>query len=138
MSGGKDNALLFDSADAGPCAAVRCAGALTHFYKHQRAVFVTHDEVNLTAATAGCSIIGFQQAQARDGNAGLGGGYEKSARYSIGLEADVRQRYYFSLRYNDSYDRPQPVNALGFFSSGSGTYMQNNRGWVSLTFKTSF
>jgi hypothetical protein len=71
-------------------------------------------------------------------NAGLGGGYERSARYSIGLEADVRQRYYLSLKYNDSYDRPQPVNALGFHSSGSGTYMQNNRGWVSLTFKTSF
>ena len=71
-------------------------------------------------------------------NAGLGGGYEKSARYSVGLEADVRQKYYFSLKYNDSYDRPQPVNALGFYSSGSGTYMQNNRGWVSLTFKTSF
>lgn len=71
-------------------------------------------------------------------NAGLGGGYEKSARYSIGLEADVRQRYYFSLKYNDSYDRPRPANALGFVSSGSGTYMQNSRGWVSLTFKTSF
>lgn len=71
-------------------------------------------------------------------NAGLGGGFEKSARYSIGLEADVRQRYYFSLKYNDSYDKPQPVNPLGFYSSGSGTYMQNNRGWVSLTLKTSF
>lgn len=71
-------------------------------------------------------------------NAGLGGGFEKSASYSVGLEADVRQRYYFSLKYNDSYAKPQPVNALGFYSSGNGTFMQNNRGWVSLTFKTSF
>jgi hypothetical protein len=71
-------------------------------------------------------------------NAGLGGGSEGSVSYSLGVEADMRQTYYFSLKYNGSYNHPQPVNALGFFSSGNGTYMQNNRGWVSLTFKTSF
>ena len=71
-------------------------------------------------------------------NAGLGGGYEKSASYSVGVEADVRQLYYFSLKYNDGYARPQAANALGFYSSGNGTYMENSRGWVSLTFKTSF
>lgn len=74
----------------------------------------------------------------RGNNAGLGGGFEKSALYSFGVEADVRQKYYFSLKYNDQYARPQPVNALGFYSSGNGTYMENSRGWVSLTFKTSF
>lgn len=71
-------------------------------------------------------------------NAGLGGGSQGSVSYSFGVEADLRQTYYFSLKYNSAYSRPQPVNALGFYSSGNGTYMQNNRGWVSLTFKTSF
>jgi len=71
-------------------------------------------------------------------NPGLGGGFQGSVSYAFGVEADLRQTYYFSLKYNGSYNRPQPVNALGFFSSGSGTYMQNDRGWVSLTFKTSF
>jgi len=71
-------------------------------------------------------------------NAGLGGGFQGAVSYAFGVEADVRQTYYFSLKYNGSYNRPQPVNAPGFFSSGSGTFMQNNRGWVSLTFKTSF
>lgn len=61
---GKNNAALFECADAGRCAAVRVAFALAHFDKHQGAAGRLHDQINLAAAAPRRSIIAYQQAQA--------------------------------------------------------------------------
>ena len=65
MPGCKNNALLLHAANAGTGTTVGRAGALAHLHKHQRAVFVARDQINLTAAAAGCSIIALYQLKAR-------------------------------------------------------------------------
>ena len=67
MACGKNNAPLFDPRDAGARAAVRAAGALAHFDKHQCAVGRAHDEVDLAAAASGRLEVALQQAQAARG-----------------------------------------------------------------------
>lgn len=72
----------------------------------------------------------------------LFGGYEGSGSYSLGVALDVRSRYNIALAYNGSYTRhhDDSVNPFGQAQVGgiSGIGAQWDRGWVSLTFKTSF
>jgi hypothetical protein len=56
--------------------------------------------------------------------------------WSVGLEADVRKRATVALRYTDSSARMN--TAGGVAASGNGSYMLNDRGYVSLTLKTAF
>ncbi|MFP6850418.1 MAG: DUF1302 family protein [Pseudomonas sp.] len=75
-----------------------------------------------------------------------------SAVYTIGLEAKVQQKYTVTLQYNGYYARPSGTTnagaALGvpngtdgfptFYEGGNGTFMYNDKGWLSLTAKASF
>jgi hypothetical protein len=56
--------------------------------------------------------------------------------WSVGIEADVRKRATIALRYTDSSARMNVTG--GVAASGNGSYMLNDRGYVSLTLKTAF
>lgn len=78
---------------------------------------------------------------------------EKVGLYTAGLEALIQQKYTVTLQYN-GYFAPTdgkltnagagagvPNGTPGFptfYAGGSGTYMYNDKGWVSLTLKASF
>lgn len=73
--------------------------------------------------------------------------------FTVGLEAVVQQKYTITLQYN-GYHSPTngkltnagarfgvPNGTPGFptfYAGGSGTFMYNDKGWVSLTLKASF
>jgi hypothetical protein len=71
----------------------------------------------------------------------LFGGTEGVGNYSVGATLDVKARYNLALAYNGGYSRhhDDSVNAfgqrqVGSLSGGTGW----DRGWISLTFKTTF
>lgn len=65
------------------------------------------------------------------------GGNEKLGNYSIGLSADVRQKYRFDLKYIDYVGRYKDNGTAVTAQNGLTTFLKD-RGFVSLTFKTSF
>lgn len=72
----------------------------------------------------------------------LFGGYEGNGSYSVGLTADVKNKYTVSLNYNGYFTKyKEALNALGQPSIGQVNgigYLNSDRNWVSLTFKTTF
>lgn len=64
------------------------------------------------------------------GNQGLG-------NYSVGLSADVQQRYRFDLKYIDYVGHYRDNGSAVTTQNGFTTFLKD-RGFVSLTFKTSF
>lgn len=75
--------------------------------------------------------------QIKGNGAALGGGNEGALSYSIGVAGTLYSRYDFSLRYVDSYAQ-YATNALGVATTTNGGAVQNNHGWLSFTFKTTF
>jgi hypothetical protein len=67
----------------------------------------------------------------------LGGGNEGAATWSIGLEANVRQKYQFGVRWNDS-KASYNTAANGLVTTANGNAVQKNHGWLAMTFKTTF
>lgn len=73
-----------------------------------------------------------------------GGFYsEKSLVWSIGISANYMQKHKVTLQYQDYYWPSEvgvvtPAGGLPRYAGGNGTYNLNDRGWVSLTYKTSF
>jgi hypothetical protein len=66
------------------------------------------------------------------------GGNEDAGSYSVGLAADAYQKYRFELRYVDFFG-PTANNADGSIASSAGpNALISDRGFVSLTFKTTF
>lgn len=71
------------------------------------------------------------------------GGNEKNGSYSIGLVADVRNKFNIALRYIDYYGEtksapsPIPGESMAVSPNGLSTALKD-RGWVSLTMSTSF
>jgi len=69
-----------------------------------------------------------------------GGGYERAGNYSIGLAADAYQRYRFDLSYVDAFGpyryTPGVGPGTGITSSSGPSSLTKDRGFVSLTFKT--
>jgi hypothetical protein len=65
------------------------------------------------------------------------GGNEGLGNYSIGLGADVQQKYRFDLKYID-YVGHYRDNGVAVTSTNGFTTALKDRGFVSLTFKTTF
>lgn len=69
---------------------------------------------------------------------------ESSQVYSVGVKATVQSKNTISLQYNGYHWKTSPVNnvpGLGQSYSGfggNGPVALNDKGWVQLTFKTSF
>ena len=74
----------------------------------------------------------------RGNGATLGGGNEGSYSWSIGLGGNYRDVHNFSLKYNDSHARARTDPATGLVSSQNGNAGQNDHGWLSFTYQTSF
>jgi hypothetical protein len=65
------------------------------------------------------------------------GGNEALGNYSVGLGADVQQKYRFDLKYIDYVGRYRDNGTAVTTQNGFTTFLRD-RGFVSLTFKTSF
>jgi hypothetical protein len=74
-----------------------------------------------------------------DGNAAtVFGGNKDLGNFTVGLGADVQQKYRFDLKYIDFVGRYKSANGVAVTSTnGLNTYLKD-RGFVSLTFKTTF
>ena len=65
------------------------------------------------------------------------GGNQHNGNYSIGIGADVRQKYRFDLKYID-YLGDYRSNNVAVTSQNGFTTLLKDRGFLSLTFKTTF
>ncbi|MDN3922947.1 DUF1302 domain-containing protein [Roseateles violae] len=65
------------------------------------------------------------------------GGNEEMGNYSLGLGADVFQKYRFDLKYIDYFGRTKD-NGTAVTAQNGFTTLLKDRGFVSLTFKTTF
>ena len=65
------------------------------------------------------------------------GGNEGLGNYSLGLAADVQQKYRFDLKYIDFIGRYKDNATAVTSQNGLNTFLKD-RGFVSLTFKTTF
>ena len=65
------------------------------------------------------------------------GGNQGNGNYSIGLGADVQQKYRFDLKYIDYFGRTND-NGTQVTSQNGFTSLLKDRGFVALTFKTTF
>ncbi len=65
------------------------------------------------------------------------GGNEGLGNYTVGLSADVQQKYRFDLKYVDYIGRYKSNATQVTATNGLTTYLKD-RGFVSLTFKTTF
>jgi hypothetical protein len=65
------------------------------------------------------------------------GGNEGLGNYTVGLGADVQQKYRFDLKYIDFVGRYKDNGTAVTQTNGLTTYLKD-RGFVSLTFKTTF
>lgn len=65
------------------------------------------------------------------------GGSEANGNYSIGVSADVQQKYRFDLKFIDYIGRYRD-NGAAVISQNGLTTLLRDRGFVSLTFKTTF
>lgn len=76
------------------------------------------------------------------------GGNEGSGTWSIGLSADYMAKYKFDIAYSDYFGKytaaANPfagvpgIGATGMGSTNGGNALIHDRGWLSVTFKTSF
>ncbi|MDB5971166.1 MAG: hypothetical protein JWQ90_3616 [Hydrocarboniphaga sp.] len=71
------------------------------------------------------------------------GNVQGSVAYSLGVRAVYRGKYSVKLAYNGYYAEPgkQPSQDAGagpYVPTGTGTYMWNDKGWLSLVLKASF
>lgn len=73
------------------------------------------------------------------GNAAVtAGGNKNAGSYSIGIGADIKQKYRFDLKFVDFFG-PYQTNAAGQISSSAGINpLLKDRGFVAATFKTTF
>lgn len=65
------------------------------------------------------------------------GGNQGNGNYSIGLSADVHQKYRIELKYIDYFGKYRD-NGTAFTTQNGFTTLLQDRGFVSLTFKTTF
>jgi len=77
--------------------------------------------------------------QGINGNAAVQfGGNEGSGNWSAGIAADIYQKYKVSLAYNGAFGN-YTIGANGAMNANNGSFASlSDRGWVSLTFKTTF
>ena len=71
----------------------------------------------------------------------LFGGYQGAGSYSLGLTAEIQKKYSATLQYNGyMVKEKEGVNAQGMptVTSVNGIGDNSDRGWVSLTLKTTF
>ena len=82
-------------------------------------------------------------SQGISGNAAVAfGGSENAGNWSVGIAADIYQKYRIDLKYSDYYGdfstvpTPDPGGVMGVPNGANASL--SDRGWVSLTFKTTF
>jgi hypothetical protein len=92
--------------------------------------FQVYPGVDLSAPLTYAVGVAGNAATVFGGNEGLG-------NYSLGLSADVQQKYRFDLKYIDYVGRYKDNGTAVTATNGLTTFLRD-RGFVSLTFKTTF
>ena len=65
-------------------------------------------------------------------------GNKDAGNFSAGIATNIRQQYKFTLAYTGYYGN-YSLTPTGAMNVANGTYAAlSDRGWVSLTFKTTF
>jgi hypothetical protein len=138
----RSGADLFNAVGYAPCAATATApakdkwdGCTTKDYVGTSIAFTPTwyqvvPGVDLSAPVTYAVGLHGNSAVTFGGNEGLG-------NYSIGLAADVQQKYRFDLKYIDYIGRYRDNGTAVTSTNGLTTYLKD-RGFVSLTFKTTF
>jgi hypothetical protein len=70
------------------------------------------------------------------GNANAATIAEKQVLYQVGLQFDIRQKHVVKVAYTGG--RSHAETTAGGGVTGSGTWWQNDRGWLNLSLKSSF
>lgn len=132
----RSGANLFNALDFTPCAGKdKWDGCVTKEYVGASVAFTptwyqVFPGVDLSAP--------FSYAVGLSGNAAtVFGGNEGLGNYAIGLSADVQQKYRFDLKYIDYVGRYKDNGTAVTSTNGLTTFLRD-RGFVSLTFKTTF
>ncbi len=138
----RSGANLFNAVGFAPCAATATTpakdkwdGCATKDYVGTSIAFTptwyqVYPGVDLSAPMSYAVGLYGNSAVTFGGNEGLG-------NYSIGLAADVQQKYRFDLKYIDYVGRYRDNGTAVTSVNGLTTYLKD-RGFVSLTFKTTF
>ncbi|HEY6513091.1 MAG TPA: DUF1302 domain-containing protein [Burkholderiaceae bacterium] len=138
----RSGANLFNALGFAPCNATAAApakdkwdGCATKDYYGIGVAFTPNwyqvfPGVDLSAPMTYAVGIGGNSATVFGGNEGLG-------NYSLGLSADVQQKYRFDLKYIDFVGRYKDNGTAVTATNGLTTFLRD-RGFVSLTFKTTF
>jgi Protein of unknown function (DUF1302) len=67
------------------------------------------------------------------------GGWKNAGSYAFGIAADIYQKYRVDLKYAGYYGNYTTTAATGAVNTFNGTpAVLSDRGWISLTFKTTF
>ncbi len=78
-------------------------------------------------------------SQGLSGNAAVAfGGNENSGNWSAGIAADIYQKYRIDLKYSGYYGDYSTTAAGALLVPNGANASLSDRGWVSLTFKTTF
>lgn len=139
------NEGLFLGAGTPQCAAVARGAAVAAGIKEVNRGCATKDyygiQVNATLdypqALPGVNLsVPISVSYGLKGNAAIpGGGNEGAVTWSVGVDANYRNAHRFSLKYNDSKARYANVGGQNI---ANGSAINNNHGWLSFTYKTSF
>ena len=70
------------------------------------------------------------------GNANAATIAAKQALYQVGLQFDVRQKHVVKIAYTGGRSHAETTASGGM--TGSGTWWQNDRGWLNVSLKSSF
>jgi hypothetical protein len=132
----RSGANLFNAIGYAPCTGKdKWDGCVTKSYVGASVAFTptwyqVFPGVDLSAPMAYAVGLAGNAATVFGGNEGLG-------NYSIGISADVQQKYRFDLKYIDYIGRYKDNGTAVTAVNGLTTYLRD-RGFVSLTFKTTF
>lgn len=138
----RSGANLFNALGHAPCNATATApakdkwdGCVTKSYagigfSFTPTWFQVFPGVDLSAPTTYAIGVDGNSAVTFGGNQGLG-------NYTVGVSADVQQKYRFDLKYVDFVGRYKDNGTAVTATNGLTTFLKD-RGFVSLTFKTSF
>lgn len=132
----RSGANLFNALGFAPCTGKdKWDGCVTKDYVGASIAFTptwyqVFPGVDLSAPFSYAVGLSGNAATVFSGNQGLG-------NYSIGLSADVHQKYRFDLKYIDYVGRYKDNGSAVTSTNGLTTFLKD-RGFVSLTFKTTF
>lgn len=138
----RSGANLFNAVGFTPCNATATAPAKDKWYgcvtKNYTGIAFSFTPTWFQVLPSVDLSLPFTYAMGVDGNSAVTfGGNQGLGNFTVGLSADVQQRYRFDLKYIDYIGRYKDNGTAVTATNGLTTFLKD-RGAVSLTFKTTF